>query len=239
MITIGGNLTVSGGSGNVGVLTGAMTIGGNLQVNLTGSQGSVTGANNLSISGQAAGATIVDGNLVYNGGGNNGLDLAGGIVEGNANINLGNGTDSIALDTIGNTVTTAIYGNLYVNKGNGNLNTAPFAPIQATIGGSSNFNVGNGDNTIAFDAGGGNGPIDGPIHVNAGNGDNTIFFGSSTGAQFYNVGVRLGNGDDTVAVSGAGATLSGTVIGGNGLNTFQQLGGAQLAPYFLLENFNN
>ena len=203
-ITVAGSLRVSGGSGNVGVLTGAMNIGGDLVVNLAGSQGNVTGSNNLSISGQTAGVTTVSGNLVYNGGGNNGLDLAGGVIQGNANINLGNGTDSLALDNIGGAVVTAINGNLNVTKGGGNLNTAPFAPIQATIGGSSNFNVGNGNNTIAFDGGGVNGPIGGPVNIRTGNGSDSILFSSSAGSQFYDANVLLGNGNDSVTVSGAG-----------------------------------
>jgi hypothetical protein len=55
-------------------------------------------------------------------------------------------------------------------------------------------------------------------------------------AQIYNTSAVFGNGNDTVTLNNPGAVLTGTIQGGNGTNTFNQVSG-MIAPTFQLINF--
>jgi hypothetical protein len=219
-LTIAGSLRLTGGPATDTVLTGAMSIGKDLVISTRGDQ-SLTGG--VMLAAHQSGVTTVGGNFSYTGTGPaNFLDLANADFQGNVTLNLGDGQDSVALDQpylTTNGVQTIIGGSLTINKGNGDLDTAPFDAIQAQIGGNVFFNLGTGNDTMSF---GDESMVGGTITVRTGNGNNEL---DLMGPQSYNVNAIFGSGNDTVTLNNPGAVLNGYLDGGGGTNVLNQVSG--------------
>ena len=55
--------------------------------------------------------------------------------------------------------------------------------------------------------------------------------------QLYHVNANFGNGNDSVTLGDASVSVTGSVIGGNGMNVFTQNGGT-IVPPWTLKNFS-
>jgi hypothetical protein len=199
---------------------------------------------------QTAAATggVINGNLTLNLGGAFNIGelvtlAAGAAVGGNVSIQSLGGPNvglSGGLYSIG----ASIAGNLFVGLGEGDN----FLDFSGSVSGNMSVTAGNGDNDLsAF-----TGTVDGNLTIRLGNGSNTATIanapagrlswasGNGTdaltlGAGLFNVYVLLGTGTNTLDLSVA-TTLTGTVIGTGGSNTFNQ-NGATLLPTLVFLNF--
>ena len=246
-ITIGGNLQITGGYQNNTVALGALTVAGNLQVNL----GNANGNNYFEIADPDSGVTTVEGSLYYSGNNvQNVVSLENGVMQTNVNIQLGNGADSIAMEQPNPLTPASIGGSLFINKGNGSLDMqGPNGlPIETPINGNFQLQAQNADLNIPFDE---LGTVGGQINIRAGNGNDSISFttaNSNPTSVMQNVGIFLGNGNDTfvmqsgyntttMAPTSDTTTLTGYVIAGTGSNVFQQLGTATIQEPWVLSGF--
>lgn len=216
-LTVGGSLSVTGGPQNDFAELDGIIISKDLSFNFRETPAGTFNGVNLT----DTNITQVLGNFYYTGGsGDDQLDLADTLFDGNVILNMGvSGDDFFALD---NVITgTVIGGDLRVTAG-GNLDTTPFGTgIQATIGGSVIFNLGNGDINIVFADGG----TAARYQIRAGNGNNNVEF---LGATTYLTNIIFGSGDNTLTLNNSLAVLSGYIQGGGGANVFNQIDGTLL-----------
>ena len=198
-----------------------------------------------------AGITTVEGTEYYTSGSGVGVaDVAGEVVYGNANFNLGNGVNYLGLET-GGVGPTVISGNVVVNQSGGTLYTEsvlvpnsqvpafvpgnpvltpnPVTPVQAQIGGNFQLNVQNSNLLLPIDTSAAR--IGGVLGVNAGNGSNSFTFATVSGPSLgltYNLNYQLGNGVNMLSNTDPLTELTGRVIaGGNPGNTFLNAGSTE------------
>jgi hypothetical protein len=194
--------------------------------NLTSIGGNCTfdvgdGANGLSLGGSAA--VDIGGNLTYRG-------IRGGAVALNLVTIGGNTTIDTAEGAAFSDTTSSVYsGNLSFIHGN----RSSFTGIAGTVAGDLNWTVGNSavplDHELFL-----TGPVGGKIRVRAGNGTNIVRL-LPTAARTDNVDMLFGTGTNTLILN-SDLTLTGTVVGTGGTNTFTQ-NGATLLPTLQLINF--
>lgn len=240
--TVNGNVVVRGGAGTDAVTlggTGALTVNGNVRVNLDGAdddlfelgaQATVTGrleanfANNVTLD---AGSTVGKSVFLLGGTGGNVVNLDGSIQKnvvfvGAHGSSTAGSTLNLAGDVGGNLifigsrqadtldVTGTIGGNLIANLRAGD--------DTATIGGTVNGNVvlkgGQGNDTLTL-----SGSVGGHTFVNAGKGDDAVTV-AATANLTGRAKIDLGPGDDTLTLDDAAIFSTLRVKGGPGVNTF-------------------
>jgi hypothetical protein len=217
VVTINGNLQLTGGAGDDTVVDSALVVNKNVTINLGGSTTAIFG--NFVSSNTGSTPLSVGGNFSYTGAGLlDELILAGNTVGGNMSLSLGDGNDVVDLSTAGGAFASPVLsGNLSITAGNGNdtFDGLFGEGITATVGGTLSFNVGNGNDTASIVHGPGGG-----LTWLSGNGNDSVTFGA-TGAngEFFNVNMRFGTGNDTLTLAG------GTVATPNSLSGFIDMGG--------------
>ncbi len=206
-----GNVSVSGfPTVNLGAKTQANVLAGNVTVNNTsnGQPGTITLASailgNFSVNGSVGGSTTVNIN-------NN--------VLGQTSLNLGNGTNSVALGggTAGKQAVTL--NNFSYNAGNGSNTFTANNGNTATILGNANLNWGNGANGFGSSTGL---TVNGNVFLNDGNGGLNVATSTFQGNVFGRFTVNAGNGNNLFTFDGTnGAAVGGpfTYTAGNGGNS--------------------
>ncbi len=207
---IGGNLTLSSpsdGNNTTVLLADGLTVGRNVTV-LTGNKlnsfnlAQVTIGGNLNVdlgSGTSSGADLgaslgggtVAGNAFISSSGGAGVltDGEGINIFGNLFINYGNGNYNFALNNSGKLF---VAGNLFMNVGNGNS----IGTLLATVSGNISITFGNGDNDFTII----NAP-GGMLNYRTGNGNNTLTLGDGNVANGnFLVNIRFGSGNDTLVM---------------------------------------
>jgi hypothetical protein len=210
VLTIGHGFNIVGSPLSDTVFLRGLALFGSLNANLGAANEKGGPGNKFAISSSAASVTA-GGDFIYKGGaGTDSLDLRGGVIHGNAKLDLGNGVGTVQLSSFGGQ-TTVIGGNLTVKaSGKGNID---ITNNTAQIGGNVLYNLGNGKNTVSFDSGG---SVGGAITYRGGNGGNSLLL---AGAQAYQVTARFGSGNDNVTLNNAALVLTGNLNGGGGSNT--------------------
>jgi hypothetical protein len=207
---IGQDVTVNGPVTGIFVDLGALgpvTVGRNLSISTLGGD---------SIVGLAAGSVVAGNATITTAAGNDFIEM-GGQVNGSASVSTGEGNDTFLLDP-----TALVAGTLGVTSGNGNDTLT----VSGTVNGNLNLTVGNGGtmatpNTITVNTAPG-----GLLTFQGGNGTDVLDLEGPSGT-FYNVNLLFGTGTNTLTLDSGGTTpftLSGTITGSGGSNTFNQNG---------------
>ncbi len=200
--SVHGNLTISDfttinlGGGTTSTV--AATVGGNLTV-LDANEGRVVtiGTND---------GFTVQGNVnVSTGTASDVVTLRALSVSGSTQFNLGEGANAFTMGTQTAALATASFnGNFGLTEGNG-ANTNNVVEGMA-VGGDVNVKIGDGNSTFV-DVAGSRPVTNGSFNLTAGNGNDTItLFGDTLTASLAgNATIKVGNGNNTVLVSGAPA----------------------------------
>lgn len=237
LLTINKGVNVNTGSGGDQINVESVVVNGNTNVNSGSNPVSPAASDQISfgqVSIEAQNTTVVfNGNVTasHQGGGTANVRFAGApvsgipatVVNGYVDVNLGGGNNSLQTD-ISPAPNTApgfiVNGNVLVNGGDGN-NFINFAP---GISGNITINLGNGNNTFNLLY-----APTGTINWHSGNGNNGVNLLSNLSGQTWNVNFLFGNGNDSVNLEQlgffgiTGNVITGTIIGGTGTNTFNQV----------------
>jgi hypothetical protein len=227
VVSVFGNLRLTGGPGDDSVVDSSLLVTGNVAVNL--GRTATAGGNDVSLW-PSRPALRVNGNYTYTGGpGSDELYLSGHQVGGDMTLNLGGGPDTVDLSTLTSGTQPRVRGDLTIRGGDGTVNFEGILLDGVTVAVSGDF-------TVAL----GNGPQlmrvltapHGVFRWASGAGDDTLALVPTAGGQHWDVRARFGPGDDTLTLGGAGAgqTLAGWAdLGGQVAgDTFTQ--GANWAP---------
>jgi hypothetical protein len=230
-LTVGKNLTFSGGPGADVVSLGNVTVLGGLFLNL--GEG-----NNTVMSASAATVFTVGGNLeITAGSGTNTIafpannSAAGPLptIDGTLDVLVGDGNTTL----FGPGQFFHVLGDMNVQAGGGN-DTAP--GLDALVDGNLRITLGNGADNFTLATS----PF-GQLYWRSGNGADTLTLGSAGSLlgsnPFLSVNLTFGTNDDTVNVDiGAAGSITGRIDGGNHLttNTFNQVSGTIVEPFQLI-----
>lgn len=221
--TIGRNLNISLGVGNDFIIVsdvdvfagGPLTVQGNFNLDMGQGDNSYDLDDPFQVFGDMN---------IWGGNGQNFVNNFNGSTGGDLRAFFGNGDNNINLATTGLTIA----GDFHYTAGNG-FNAIGFADV--VIAGMVDIHLGNGNNVVtAIDPA----VFGGTFNLQTGNGDNNLSFVYFS-PILLDLNVQFGNGNDTVLVFGT--TLTGTVDGGGGTNTFIDAGGNTYLPTFTLVNF--
>jgi hypothetical protein len=199
--TVGGNLTVTLGR----------ALAGNIFEFLeTGTETSVVNGNVTLTSRNTAVAPLTD---LY--------DIQG-ITNGNMTLNLGTGDNEVFIED-----TAFVGGNLRISTTGGGDNVVEIAGSVGS-GGALSGNVfitlGNGTNDVLITSE----TITGKLNYRGGNGTNNLTLDPAA-PTLFNVDFLFGTGTNTLDLGSANTSLTGTVRGSGGMNTFLQ-NDAELLP---------
>ncbi len=207
-------------SAGAGIAGGAV-IGGNVSVNLGSSSINKPFINVEFDSDGVANPFVINGNVSINSSGSSSDSITFGLsagvqnqINGSVTMNLGSGSDSIAIDH------TSIFGNTNIAAGNGNETVT--ITSNAGLFGNLGFQFGNGNESVSVQAA----PA-GTLSWRSGNGNSMLSLNPASGTTTsWNVNLLFGNGNDSLTlapVAGGGtATISGSATAGTGTNTFSQ-----------------
>jgi len=201
--SVTGTSISSGGTGDRFIVGHAATIIGNTTANLGDGinvwelGGTFDGSVNLGGGGgvEPGGGTALNTIELDDG---NPLDT--GTFNGNLSATTGIGSTVLLFES-----GTTVNGNLNLNFGNGNndLGGGPFGGVfQGSVFGNITINLGNGNNTASI----GNAPIGGRFNWTSGNGNDSLTLDPTNGGtiapvtQTWNVNFHFGNGDDSLTL---------------------------------------
>jgi hypothetical protein len=202
-VTVNKALNITTGPGADTISLGNDTVTGNTQIN--------TGSGNDTVTDTGA-APLFGGNLTISstGSGNDSVNLSpgAGTVGGTLSVTLGDGTDTVTLNS-----TLNVNGDLRMTLGNGNDSVT----VDSLVNGNMFWSEGNGTDTITI----GNAP-GGVLNWTSGNGNDSVTLGDATNAagETWNVHMQFGTGNDTLTLAG-----NGTVAAPEALTGFIDMGG--------------
>ncbi len=225
--TILGNVSILGtsqftGLGDFVSVQGGSVIGGSFNANLGDN------VNSWLLGGTFQGAVTLTGGGGTEPGGGLPLnliefDFAGSTGTFNGPVSATTGSGSTAVVFMAGTV---INGNMTLNFGNGNndLGGGGFSSFGTVFAGTVNGNIsitlGNGNDTATIQT-----APTGLLSWHSGNGNDSLALSPTATNSAWKVNLHFGSGADTLTLApvvGGTATISGTVDGGGGTNTFNQ-----------------
>jgi hypothetical protein len=210
-----------------------LTVNGNMVVNAGISSGTDPSNPSARNSIVTLSTPIINGDLIWNNPGG-----AAQLVFTNFTIN-GNLTQNMFSSNVGNSISASvnpipITGNFTVNclgTYTTDLNISGIG-IEANISGNAVFNLGNNNTTISFDPRNSSSQVLGSIVMRVGDGNNNLtFFTTTSNVRTYTLDAIYGNGNNTVTLNDANATLKGSLIGGSGTNHFVNTAGTLGSPW--------
>jgi len=224
--SIGGSVTVVGGSGDESLNLGldsaaanpaALTVGGDVTFS-PHVNSNVGGFRNIFLAGQFAATppVTIGGSVSLNNVGNillgvsatvgRNLSVSAGVGQPETFFDVGTVKGNLSVSSVGTAANVAlgfgallpatVQGSVSVNLGSGN-DSFSFA-AGSTIGASANIATGGGDDSVNLD-----GAVGGDLTVNAGDGTDTITSAAVTGTVAGNMSVTAGSGNDSVTLDGS------------------------------------